>query len=92
MHHNDDEENDDVRQREHVAVVLRSELIRHVLELPNEARAKLLAFLHLAEDLCTADANLHTDPSGEIQVRLVSRKNGREDSRPAAGKSPVQLQ
>jgi hypothetical protein len=87
-----DEDRPDEREREQAVSVLRSELIKHVLGLPDETRAKLLAFLHLVQDLRFVDGNLHVDPSGEIHMKLFSRPNPRAKSRPAPGSASEPLQ
>ena len=67
---------------------LRSELVRYLLELPDETRAKLLAFLHLVEDVHLVDAHLHIDRAGDIHMKLFknlrakSRRGRESDSEP----------
>jgi hypothetical protein len=92
MCNHDDDQPCDVGEREQVFSALYSELIRHVSELPQETRAKLLAFLHLVEDPHLVDANLHIDPAGEIHMKLFSRQNLRAKPRRAPGSDPEQLQ
>lgn len=62
-------------QEEEELPVMRAELIRHILQLPNEAHAKLLAFLHLSEDLRRVDGTLHMDPEGEVRIVLFTGKD-----------------
>lgn len=82
------EDRPDEREREQAVSVLRSELIRHILSLPEEARAKLLAFLHLVQDQDFVDADLQVDPAREVRVTMVSclkpRARPRRDSGSAA--------
>jgi len=94
MHEVDDEEGRMIARtdKEKAVSVLRAELVRHVLRLPDETRAKLLAFLHLADDLRWVDGDLHVGPDGEVQMTLVSGKNPRAKPRSAAGNGSEPLQ
>jgi hypothetical protein len=65
--------------------ILSVELVRHVLSLPDEARAKLLAFFHSVEDGMQADASLQTAWPGEMTLTLFKRKAEPEDPPHAAG-------
>jgi hypothetical protein len=72
--------------------VLRSELVRHVLNMPEDARAKLLAFLHLVDDPRLVSADLSVDAGGEVRVSLFSRTDPRAALRsvPGSGSGPLQ--
>jgi len=72
--------------------VLRSELVRLVLRLPDDTRAKLLGFLHLIEDPRLVTADLRVDPGGKIHMSLFSRMDPHAAPRPAHGSGSEPLQ
>lgn len=94
MREHDDEEGcvDNRSAKEKSGSVLRAELIRHVLQLPDETRAKLLAFLHLTEDLRDVEGHLIVNRDGELQMTLFSDKSARARSLSAHGSGAEPLQ
>jgi|SRR5687768_2629382 hypothetical protein len=72
--------------------VLRSELVRHILRLPDDTRAKLLGFLHLIEDPRLVAADLRVDAGGRIHMSLFSRADPHAAPRPARGSGSEPLQ
>ncbi|MCB5175259.1 hypothetical protein [Microvirga lenta] len=88
----DDDCSDASGKKDRVVSVLRSELINRVLRLPDETRAKLLAFLHLVDDLRLVDADLQVDPGGEIRMMMFSRKDPRAKPRLSRGSAAEPLQ
>jgi len=72
--------------------VLRSELVRHVLRLPDDTRAKLLAFLHLIEDPRLVAADLRVDPGGKVHMSLFSSQDPHAALRPSRGSGSEPLQ
>jgi hypothetical protein len=72
--------------------VLRSELVRHVLRLPDDTRAKLLGFLHLIEDPRQVAADLRVDTGGRIHMSLFSRADPHAAPRPGRGSGSEPLQ
>jgi hypothetical protein len=48
------------------------ELIRLVFSMPDEARAKLLAFLHLAKENRLLRTDLKVGETGEVHLSLLS--------------------
>jgi hypothetical protein len=70
--------------------ILSVELVRHVLAMPDEARAKLLAFFHSIEDGMQADAALQTAWPGELTLTLFKREAPPEEP-PRAAENVVVL-
>ncbi len=90
MCNHDDDQCGNEGEKEQILSALHSELIRHVSNLPAETRAKLLAFLHLVEDLHLVDAHLHINPVGDIHMKLF--KNSLAKPERAPGSDSEQLQ
>jgi hypothetical protein len=88
----DDEDRSIEREREQAVSVLRSELIRHVLNLPDETRAKLLAFLHLVQDLRLVEGDLQVERSGDVRMTLFRLEKPRAKSRRAPDNAAEPLQ
>ena len=61
------------------------ELVKHVFELPDESRAKVLAFLHLVEDARQVETHLDIGKDGRITLRLSGRQDQAEGSKPDHG-------
>jgi hypothetical protein len=51
--------------------VLSLELIRRVLELPNDARAMLLAFFHSVDDNSVVVGDLRAGADGALSLKLI---------------------
>jgi hypothetical protein len=78
--------------RKWVESMLDLELAKHVFELSDEARTKLLAFLHLVEDSHLVEGDLHVAQDGRITLRLSSRKGRTEGSTPDRGSAAEPFQ
>jgi hypothetical protein len=78
MHKNDNDEPSkhlsEVNGSRRINSTLDMELVKHVFELSDETRAKLLAFLHLVEEGQLIGSDLHIDPAGQIALRLFSQE------------------
>lgn len=72
--------------------VLRAQLIRYVMQLSDETRAKLLAFLHLTDDLRDVEGRLIVNRDGETQMTLFRDRSERAQSRSAPGSGAEPLQ
>jgi len=78
--------------RKWIETMLDLELVKHVFELSDETRAKLLAFLHLVEESHLVDGDLPIAQDGQITLRLSSRQGrpeGRQSDRGSAAE-PIQ--
>lgn len=84
MTEHDDTPETGVIDKEHVETLLSFELVRRVLKLPHQTRAKLLAFLHLMEDLDSIECDLQADRSGELSLNMLCRE-AQGAHRPAGG-------
>lgn len=68
--------------RTKIGSALDFELIQRVFAMSDGTRAKLLAFLHLAENPSLVKGDLAVDPSGEVSLRLFNLKEARVDFQP----------
>ena len=94
MREHDDEEGcfDSRATKEKSGSALSAQLIRYVLQLSDETRAKLLAFLHLTDDLCDVEGHLIVNRDGETQMTLFRDKSAHGPSRSAPGNGAEPLQ
>jgi hypothetical protein len=59
--------------------VLSLELVRRVLDLPNEARTMMLAFFHSVDDGSVVVGDLQVEDGGVLSLRLFSGTAAPED-------------
>lgn len=59
--------------------ILSLELVRRVLDLPNEARTMMLAFFHSVDDGSVVVGDLRVEDGGALSLRLVSGQAAPED-------------
>ena len=66
-------------ERGETDAVLSLELVRRVLDLPNEARAMMLAFFHSVDDGSVVIGDLQVEDGGVLSLKLVSGTAAPED-------------
>ena len=75
-----------------VAFTLDCELVKHVLKLSSETRAKLLALLHLVEEPSDVKGDLQVSPEGHVSLRLFGQAGSQEGFQPDPGSGAEPLQ
>jgi hypothetical protein len=75
-----------------VAFTLDCELVKHVLKLSSETRAKLLALLHLVEEPSHVRGDLHVSSEGHVYLKLFGQAGSQEGFQPDPGSSAEPLQ
>ena len=80
-----------VAGRKWVESLIDIELVKHVFELSDESRVKLLAFLHLVEDSCQVETLLDIGKDGRITLSLSGRQDHAEGSTPDHGSAAEPL-
>jgi hypothetical protein len=81
MHDNGDEF-EDFSDYTMVKSSLNFELIQRVFQLSGDVRVKLLAFLHLAEELHLVMSDLDVSASGGVALKLFNRTYQNASSQP----------